>query len=85
MTNMHSHKHSNREKNIKVAILLNVSFTIIEIIGGLWTNSLAILSDALHDFGDSIALITSLMAENHIEHSTIELESKRYCSEIDCK
>ncbi len=60
---MQSHKHNNREKNIKIAIFLNVSFTIIEIIGGLWTNSLAILSDALHDFGDSIALITALVAE----------------------
>ncbi len=54
---------ADREQNIKLAILLNVSFTVIEIIGGLWTNSLAILSDALHDFGDSVALITSWFAE----------------------
>ncbi|HNP75285.1 MAG TPA: cation diffusion facilitator family transporter [bacterium] len=60
---MHKHNHNNREKNIKTAVFLNVSFTIIEIIGGIWTNSLAILSDALHDFGDSIALITSWIAE----------------------
>lgn len=60
---MHSHNQNNREKNIKTAVFLNVAFTIIEIVGGLWTNSLAILSDALHDFGDSIALITSLFAE----------------------
>jgi len=55
--------HNHREKNIKVALFLNVSFTIIEIIGGILTNSLAILSDALHDFGDSIALATSWIAE----------------------
>ncbi len=60
---MHQHNHNNREKNIKTAVFLNVFFTIIEIVGGLWTNSLAILSDALHDFGDSIALIVSLVAE----------------------
>lgn len=65
---MHSHQHSHhhshdREKNIKIAALLNISFTVIEIIGGLLTNSLAILSDALHDFGDSVALIFSLIAE----------------------
>lgn len=60
---MHSHNHNNREKNIKTAVFLNVTFTIIEVVGGLWTNSLAILSDALHDFGDSVALITSLIAE----------------------
>ncbi len=60
---MHSHSQNNREKNIKIALFLNVGFTIIEIVGGLWTNSLAILSDALHDFGDSIALMTSWIAE----------------------
>ncbi len=60
---MHLHNHNNREQNIKTAIFLNVTFTIIEIIGGLWINSLAILSDALHDFGDSVALITAYVAE----------------------
>ncbi|WP_420578317.1 cation diffusion facilitator family transporter [Ekhidna sp.] len=39
---------------MKVAFFLNLSFTIIEVIGGLYTNSLAILSDALHDLGDSL-------------------------------
>jgi len=39
---------------VKVAFFLNLSFTIIEVIGGLYTNSLAILSDALHDLGDSL-------------------------------
>ncbi len=42
--------------NIKIAFLLNFFFTVIEVIGGLWTNSVAILSDALHDLGDTIAL-----------------------------
>ena len=50
----HSHNHS--DGNVKVAFFLNLSFTIIEIIGGLYTNSLAILSDALHDLGDSLSL-----------------------------
>ena len=35
---------------------LNLSFTIIEVIGGIYTNSLAILSDALHDLGDSLTI-----------------------------
>ncbi len=52
----HSHSHDHSEGNIKVAFLLNLAFTIIEIIGGLYTNSLAILSDALHDLGDSLSL-----------------------------
>jgi cobalt-zinc-cadmium efflux system protein len=42
--------------NIKTAFFLNLAFTILEIFGGLWTNSLAILSDAIHDLGDSLSL-----------------------------
>lgn len=51
----HNHTHTSTG-NIRVAFFLNLGFTILEIIGGLWTNSLAILSDALHDFGDSLSL-----------------------------
>lgn len=53
---MRNHTHNHAEKNITVAFFLNLSFTIIELIGGLLTNSVAIMSDALHDFGDSISL-----------------------------
>ena len=59
---MHSHSH-NRANNIKTALILNLTFTLIEIAGGWWTNSLAILSDALHDFSDTIALLVSWLAE----------------------
>lgn len=53
----HNHDlHHHAEGNIKVAFFLNLGFTIIEIIGGIYTNSLAILSDALHDLGDSLSL-----------------------------
>jgi len=52
-----------REKNVGFAASLNILFTIIEIIGGLLTNSLALLADALHDFADSIALIVAWLAE----------------------
>src|SRR5574344_1135248 len=53
----HSHNHTQGgNNNIAVAFFLNFSFTIIELVGGLITNSVAILSDALHDFGDSISL-----------------------------
>lgn len=54
--NGHSHPHHSTGSNIKVAFFLNLSFTILEIIGGLWINSVAILSDALHDLGDSLSL-----------------------------
>jgi cobalt-zinc-cadmium efflux system protein len=53
----HSHDHSHESgKNLAMAFLLNLFFCIVELIGGLLTNSMAILSDALHDFGDSLSL-----------------------------
>lgn len=55
MAHNHSHPHGS-SSNIKVAFFLNVSFALIEIVGGLYTNSLAIISDALHDLGDSFSL-----------------------------
>lgn len=53
----HSHSHhSTASKNITLAFFLNLIFAFIELGGGLYTNSVAILSDALHDFGDSLSL-----------------------------
>jgi cobalt-zinc-cadmium efflux system protein len=53
----HGHVHSHEgTKNITIAFILNAIFVVIEIVGGLLTNSIAILSDALHDFGDCISL-----------------------------
>ncbi len=52
---MHQHTHNNT-RHISLAFFLNLVFTIIEIIGGFLTNSVAIISDALHDFGDTISL-----------------------------
>lgn len=50
------HHHHHASKNLGTAFFLNVGFTIIEIVGGIWTNSVAILADAIHDLGDSISL-----------------------------
>ncbi len=52
----HHHHHHGSESNIKVAFFLNFFFSLIELVGGLFTGSVAILSDALHDFGDSLSL-----------------------------
>ncbi|MEX0967946.1 MAG: cation diffusion facilitator family transporter [Bacteroidia bacterium] len=59
----HHHSHPQPEKNLRLAFFLNLGFTILEIAGGLYTNSIAILSDALHDLGDSIALGISYFLE----------------------
>ena len=48
--------HHHGSDNLKTAFFLNLVFTIIEVIGGIYTNSIAILSDALHDAGDCVSL-----------------------------
>ncbi len=50
-------------RNLRIALVLNVSFMLIEFIGGWWTNSMAILTDALHDAGDSISLSLALILQ----------------------
>lgn len=59
MGHNHTHNHSNAGKNISTAFFLNAVFVVIELIGGTLTNSIAILSDALHDFGDCLSLATA--------------------------
>ena len=51
------------EKNILIAFILNIIFSIFEFIGGLFTNSIAILSDSIHDLGDAISIGISYFME----------------------
>lgn len=53
---MEQKNQTDSSKNILTAFVLNLLFAIVELIGGLITNSVAILSDAIHDFGDSLSL-----------------------------
>jgi len=52
----HAHAPHHSGKNLRLAFFLNLGFTLLEFFGGLYTNSVAILSDALHDLGDSLSL-----------------------------
>ena len=61
---MHNHKHNHKtEKNILIAFILNISFSIFEIIGGIITGSIAIISDAIHDAGDALSIGISYFLE----------------------
>jgi cobalt-zinc-cadmium efflux system protein len=51
------------EKNILIAFTLNITFSIFEFFGGLFTNSVAILSDAIHDMGDAFSIGVSYILE----------------------
>jgi len=52
----HGHDHGEAGKNLGLAFGLNVTFTLIELVGAWFTNSTAIAADALHDLGDSLSL-----------------------------
>lgn len=55
----HHHHHRTPDvaaRNLGLAFWLNLSLAAVELVGGLWTQSLAIVSDALHDFGDALSL-----------------------------
>ncbi|MBQ8267563.1 MAG: cation transporter, partial [Clostridia bacterium] len=51
------------EKNILIAFILNLSFSIFEFIGGIFTGSVAILSDSVHDIGDAASIGFSYFLE----------------------
>ncbi len=65
MSHDHSHGHHHHEvqgKNLIYSILLNLLITVAQIIGGIASGSLALLSDALHNFSDVLSLGFSLIA-----------------------
>ncbi len=51
------------EKNILIAFILNLSFSVFEFIGGIFTGSVAIMSDAVHDVGDAASIGISYILE----------------------
>ena len=61
----HNHSHGDSAKNLGIAFFLNLGFAVIEIIGGVWTNSVAIISDAVHDFGDAFSIGVSFFLERY--------------------
>lgn len=65
MGNNHNHGHHHHEvqgKNLLFSIVLNLVITVAQIIGGILSGSLALLSDALHNFSDVLSLVFSYVA-----------------------
>ena len=76
----HEHKHSQDHsgKNLKLAFFLNLGFTILEFIGGMYVNSISIISDAVHDLGDSLSLGTSWYLDSRSKKGSNEKYSYGY-------
>ena len=62
------------DKNIFVAFILNLFFSIFEFVGGIITNSVAITSDAIHDLGDTISIGLSAI----LEHKSKKEPNEKY-------
>ncbi|MCL4141348.1 UNVERIFIED_CONTAM: hypothetical protein GTU68_059067 [Idotea baltica] len=67
MNHSHSHNHAHhhgelRGRNLLISIFLNILITAAQIIGGVVSGSLALLSDALHNFSDVLSLVVSYIA-----------------------
>ena len=62
-THSHSHAHPDlKGRNLVISILLNILITAAQVVGGIISGSLALLSDALHNFSDVLSLIISYTA-----------------------
>jgi cobalt-zinc-cadmium efflux system protein len=66
------------EKNILIAFILNLSFSIFEFIGGIFTGSVAILSDAVHDIGDAASIGFSYFLEKKSKKQPDEIYTYGY-------
>jgi cobalt-zinc-cadmium efflux system protein len=62
MSHQHDHTEGTSEKNLFITMLLNFLITVVEIVGGIVSGSLSLLSDAIHNFSDGIAIIVSYIA-----------------------
>jgi len=56
MSHCSGHHHHKESQNLGIAFLLNFGFAILELIGGLLSNSVSLLADAVHDMGDALAI-----------------------------
>ena len=65
MNNNHTeHAHGDlKGKKLGISILLNITITIAQVVGGFISGSLSLLSDAMHNFSDVISLIISYIAD----------------------
>lgn len=59
---VHHHKHEVQGKNLLFTIVLNIVITAAQIVGGILSGSLALISDALHNFSDVLTLVFSYFA-----------------------
>ena len=66
------------EKKILVAFVLNLTFSIFEFFGGLYTGSVAVISDSMHDLGDALSIGISYLLEKKSKKKPNEIYTYGY-------
>ena len=66
------------ERNILIAFILNFAFSVFEFLGGIFTGSVAILSDAVHDIGDAASIGVSYFLEKKSKRQPDEIYTYGY-------
>lgn len=78
-SHLHIHFHGASDHNILIALIMNLAFSIVELIGGILTNSAAITSDSVHSFADAISTGIAYVFErlSHSKKKT-KIDPKKY-------
>ena len=63
MGHNHHHKHSEQGRKLLFTVLLNLVITLAEFVGGIFSNSLALISDAFHNLSDTVAILIAYITE----------------------
>jgi cobalt-zinc-cadmium efflux system protein len=59
----HQHTHTVEGRRLLITVLLNLAITLAEFIGGIFSNSLALISDAFHNLSDTVAILITYITE----------------------
>lgn len=77
-SHVHIHKHEVKGKNLIYSILLNILITVAQVVGGIVSGSLSLISDALHNFSDVLSLVFSLFAHKLSQKKASENQTFGY-------
>lgn len=75
---MGSHKENNKESRLIISAGLNFATTLAQIIGGILSGSLSLISDALHNLSDTVALVISLLTVRLAKRKNTEAQTFGY-------
>ena len=75
---MHTHKEVNKESRLIISAGLNFATTVAQVIGGILSGSLSLISDALHNLSDTAALLISFFAVRLTKRKNTEAQTFGY-------